>query len=459
MDRRPIFEATNPATGEVVGRYEGHGAPDVARAIDAAHAAFRQWRVRPFSQRSSVIRRVARLLRDRREELAVLMAQEMGKPVTAGRSEIDKCAWVCKYYAAHGPEFLGFEAVQTDAEESFVAYEPLGIVLGVMPWNFPLWQVFRFLAPTLMAGNAALLKHAANVPGCALAIEELLREAGAPEGLLATLLVGSEHVPSILDDDRVRAVTLTGSTEAGRAVASEAGRRLKKNVLELGGSDPYLVLEDADLPLAVRQCVTSRLVNSGQSCIAAKRFIVLDEVYDAFVDRCAAEMERRVYGDPLDDATEVGPQAERSLRDALHEQVVATIEAGARRVLGGERPDGPGAWYPPTLLADVPAGTPASAEEVFGPVASVIRARDEDEAVRIANDSAFGLGAAVFTEDVARGRRIARELDAGACFVNTFVRSDPRLPFGGVKDSGYGRELGRFGILEFVNVKTVYVGS
>ena len=452
------MKVTNPATGEVVRKYEEHDEAAVGAAIAAAEETQRSWRATAFGARAQRMSAAATILRDRAEAYAELMAEEMGKPVGEGRSEAEKCAWVCDYYAEHAAAFLTPEDVETDAAHSFVAYEPLGVVLAVMPWNFPFWQVFRFAAPALMAGNAGLLKHASNVPGCALTIEEVLREAGFPAGLFSTLLVGSDGVAAVVGDPRVRAVTLTGSTPAGREVAATAGRQIKKSVLELGGSDAYVILEDADLDKAASVCAQSRLINGGQSCIAAKRFVVVDSRREAFVAALAREMESAVMGDPLDPATTLGPQARHELRDELHDQVTASVAAGAELVLGGKIPDGPGAFYPPTVLTEVGPGMPAYDEELFGPVAAVISARDEDDAIRIANDSAFGLGAAVFTRDEARGREIAHHrLEAGACFVNTFVRSDPRLPFGGIKESGYGRELSSHGIREFVNVKTVYV--
>jgi succinate-semialdehyde dehydrogenase / glutarate-semialdehyde dehydrogenase len=452
------FEVCNPATGERVRTYEGHSDPEASAIVDRAHRVWLGWRRTGWEDRAEILHRTAELLRMRTEQYARLMATEMGKPVTAGRAEVEKCAWVCDHYAEHGPAMLAPEAVPTDGRRSYIAHRPLGVVLAVMPWNFPMWQVFRFAAPALMAGNGAALKHAANVPGTALAIEELLHDAGLAEGLFAALIVGSDQVAPLVEHPRIAAVTLTGSTDAGRSVAQKAGSCLKKTVLELGGSDPYVVLEDAELDRAVEICVESRLLNSGQSCIAAKRFVVVAEVYDAFVKQFVAEMGRRRIGDPLDDATEVGPLARRDLRDALHHQVRETVAGGARCRLGGQIPEGSGAFYPPTVLTEVPPGTPGWGEELFGPVASVIRARSEAHALEIANDSPYGLGAAVFTRDLARGQRIAEEeLDAGSCFVNAMVKSDPRLPFGGIKQSGYGRELSVRGIREFVNAKSVYV--
>jgi succinate-semialdehyde dehydrogenase/glutarate-semialdehyde dehydrogenase len=403
------------------------------------------------------MRRAGELLRERKEDLARLMALEMGKPLAQGRAEADKCASVCEYYADGAERFLAPETIETDARKSFVAFQPLGAVLAVMPWNFPFWQVFRFVAPALMAGNGGVLKHAANVTGCALAIEEIVRRAGFPPPLFRALLIGSARVAAVIESPHVKAVTLTGSTPAGKAVAAKAGSVLKKTVLELGGSDPYIVLEDADLEPAAATCVDSRLINSGQSCIAAKRFIVIDGVKKRFEELFVEKMKAKKTGDPLDESTAVGPQARRDLRDSLHGQVEKTVAGGARLLLGGKLPPGRGAFYPPTVLADVPKGTPAYDEELFGPVAAIMGARDEADAVRIANDSSFGLGAAVFTRDRERGERVAAQIEAGNCFVNASVKSDPRLPFGGVKESGYGRELGVFGIREFVNIKTVYV--
>ncbi|HSP03461.1 MAG TPA: NAD-dependent succinate-semialdehyde dehydrogenase [Acidimicrobiales bacterium] len=451
--------STNPATGEQIATYDEHTADEVTGFVEEAHARHLEWRRTSFDERAGVLRATADALDARADELAELMAAEMGKPLAAGRSEVEKCAWACRYYADHGAEHLADVPIEADRRRSYIHHDPLGVVLAVMPWNFPLWQVFRFAAPALMAGNAGLLKHASNVTGCALAIEDLFRTGGAPEGLFRTLVISSRHVEAVLEHPLVRAATLTGSVPAGSAVAEAAGRLLKKTVLELGGSDPYVVLADADVEAAAKTCATSRLINSGQSCIAAKRFIVVDEVHDAFVDAFVAEMAAAVMGDPMDDETTVGPQAQESLRDDLHDQVRRTIDAGAELVLGGEVPDRDGAWYPPTVLTGVTSDMAAGSEETFGPVGAVMRARDEDHAIELANDTSFGLGAAVFTQDLERGERIAaEELAAGCCFVNDLVASDPRLPFGGIKDSGYGRELSHLGIREFVNEKTVAVG-
>ncbi len=452
------MEAINPVDGSLIRRYEEATPQEVQGSVRMAHRAFQDWRRTPFPHRAELMRKAAGILRSRAREFGKLMTLEMGKPISGAVSEAEKCAWVCEYYADHGETILANRAAKTDASRSFVTFRPLGVVLAVMPWNFPFWQVFRFAAPNLMAGNAGLLKHASNVPGCALAIQEIFREAGFPEGLFRTLMIPGSRVDAVIENPLVRAVTLTGSTPAGRAVAAKAGQVLKKTVLELGGSDPYVILEDADLDAAASTCATARLINSGQSCIAAKRFIVVNSVRAAFEEKFRAAMAAAKVGDPMKEDTLVGPQARTDLRDELHEQVTRSIRAGARCTLGGEIPSGPGAYYPPTVLTNVKPGMPAYEEELFGPVAAIIPVKDEAEAIRVANDTVFGLGAAVFTRDVERGTRIAaEELEAGACFVNAFVRSDPRLPFGGVKESGYGRELSPFGMLEFVNIKTVWV--
>jgi succinate-semialdehyde dehydrogenase / glutarate-semialdehyde dehydrogenase len=450
----------NPATGQELEGFPVTPPEQVEAILDAARRAQEAWRRTDFLHRARRMERAAALLREGAEDFGALITREMGKPLAAAISEVEKCARVCDYYATHAEAQLAPEPVETPDTEArtYVAFQPLGVVLAIMPWNFPFWQAFRFLSPALMAGNGAILKHAANVPGCARAIEGVFHGAGFPPDLLRAVLVDHREVERIIAHPVIRAVTLTGSGRAGREVAAQAGRALKKTVLELGGSDPYLVLEDADLESAVEACVTSRLTNSGQSCIAAKRFIVVDAVADAFQSRLVDRMAAARMGDPMEAGMEVGPQAREDLREELHRQVQESVDAGARCLLGGEIPEGPGFFYPPTVLADVRPGMPAFDEELFGPVAAVIRTGDEAEAIRLANHSDFGLGAAVFTRDRERGERIAREeLEAGACFVNDFVRSDPRLPFGGVKESGYGRELSSFGIREFVNVKTVWV--
>lgn len=449
--------SVNPTTLEVIASYDALSDAAVAAALERSAAAFRSWRETSFGERAAILRAAAAALRGGLEEHARLMALEMGKPIRQGRAEVEKCAWACDYYAENAERFLASEEVPTDAARSFVAYEPLGTILAVMPWNFPYWQVFRFAAPALMAGNVALLKHASNVCGCSLAIEEVFRRAGLPAGAFRSLLVPSGVVERLIAHPAVKAVTLTGSAPAGRAVARAAGELLKKAVLELGGSDPYVVLEDADLERAAAISADSRCVNSGQSCIAAKRFIAPKPIMERFERLFVECLAAKTVGDPLDETTEIGPLARLDLRDELHGQVERSVERGARLLLGGEVPSGPGAFYPPTALAGAAPGMPAYDEELFGPVAALIAAADEEDALRIANDTSFGLGAAVFTRDASRGERIATSrLEAGSCFVNASVKSDPRLPFGGIKESGFGRELSHFGIREFVNIKTVY---
>ena len=452
------YVSIDPHTGRQIQSFPVLEPAHLRAAVARSVSAFESWRRTSFEERAAVLCRAAAELRRTANEHAVLMAEEMGKPVRAGRSEAEKCAWACDYYAEHAPAFLADEPAGTEASKSYVSYRPLGPVLAIMPWNFPYWQVFRFAAPALMAGNTVLLKHAPNVPGCAQRMERLLSEVGLPEGCFQSLFLTNQQAGAVIRNRRVHGVTLTGSVRAGQAVAKQAGARIKKTVLELGGSDPYLILEDADVEAAAALCVQSRLVNSGQSCIAAKRFIVLEAVEEGFVEAVIERMRAARVGNPREEATEVGPQAREDLRDALHDQVQASVAKGARVLLGGEMPSGEGWYYPPTVLTGVKKGMAAYGEELFGPVASILTARNRKAAVRLANDTSFGLGAAVFTADLEEGERIAREeLNAGCCFVNTFVRSDPRLPFGGVMDSGYGRELGRHGILEFMNAKTVYV--
>jgi succinate-semialdehyde dehydrogenase / glutarate-semialdehyde dehydrogenase len=451
------IQSVNPATGEVLETLEPTSPAQIDTILARAHAAFTEWRGEPFARRSALMRAAARELRARKDEYALTMTREMGKPIVQSEAEVEKCAGTCDYYAEHAEAFLAEQTRETDASRSYVRFDPLGVVLAVMPWNFPFWQVFRFAAPGLMAGNAGVLKHASNVPRCALAIEEVFRRAGFPEGLFRTVLVDSGAVKGLIADPRIVAVTLTGSERAGRAVAEQAGHEIKKTVLELGGSDPFIVLADADLDVAARAAADGRLINSGQSCIAAKRFIVVEPVADRFLERFKSELAARRMGDPTARETQVGPQARVDLRDELHHQVEESVKRGARRLLGGEIPPGKGAFYPPTLLAAVDRGMPAFDEETFGPVAAVIRAKDEADAVRLANDSSFGLGAAIWTNDRARAERLAAQVEAGAVFVNGVVKSDPRLPFGGIKRSGYGRELSEYGIREFVNVKSVWI--
>ena len=453
------LKAINPVNGETIRSYQALTHEEMWQTVDRVHDAWLEWRKTPFSERSRLMKLAAELLRERSDRYGRMITEEMGKTLASAVGEVEKCAWVCDYYAENAEEFLSDEPVKTDAQESFITYNPLGPVLAVMPWNFPFWQVFRFAAPALMAGNTGLLKHASNVPGSALAIEEVFRDAGFPEDVFRTLLIRTAWVDELLESDKVTAATLTGSGPAGSAVASKAGQMLKKTVLELGGSDPYIVLEDADIEAAAATCVTGRLINGGQSCIAAKRFIVVEDVLEDFTDRFVEGMKEAVMDDPVIDGVTLGPMAREDLRDELHEQVQRSVGQGAGLLLGGKVPDRSGAWYPPTVLTGVRPGMAAFDEELFGPVAAIVSARDEKVAVALANNSVFGLGAAVFTGDRARGRRIAaEELEAGCCFVNEFVKSDPRLPFGGIKTSGYGRELSHLGIREFTNIKTVYVG-
>ena len=428
-------------------------AEQIEVALAVAQDAFRRWRCTPFSERSAHMQRAAELLESRAQELGRIITTEMGKPVATAIDEVLKCAKGCRFYAENAERFLAEEPVQGGAARNVVRFEPLGPILAVMPWNFPFWQVFRFAAPALMAGNVALLKHASNVPGCAVEIERIFVGAGFPPGVFQALLIGADAVKPIVHDPRVRAVTLTGSVEAGRKVAAEAGAALKKVVLELGGSDPFLILPTADLDRAIATAVKARTVNSGQSCIAAKRFIIADPIYDEVARRMTDAMERLVVGDPFEPATEIGPLATTAIASEVHRQVQDAVAGGAKVLTGGERRGG--SFFEPTVLADIPKNARAYREEVFGPVALLFRARDLDHAISLANDTEFGLGAAAWTRDPEEQERLIAELDAGVVFINGMVASDPRLPFGGIKNSGYGRELGAFGIREFVNIKTI----
>lgn len=450
----------NPVNGSIIKSYTADSEEAVLTKIESANAVWPSWSAVSFKEKEALLKRTAVILRKGKNELAHLMALEMGKPLQGGLDEIEKCATVCEYYAASGATHLADQLIETEASKSYVSFQPLGIVLAIMPWNFPFWQVFRFLAPGLMAGNCGLLKHASNVPGCALAIEKVLLDAGFPEHVFQTLMVDSKTAQKVIAHPLVKAVTLTGSTAAGMQVAKQAAGLLKKSVLELGGSDPYLILDDADLESAAEICAQSRLINNGQSCIAAKRFIVTAGVEAEFTALFSQKMASRVTGDPLTQGTDLGPIARADLRDELHQQVMDNIKKGAKCVLGGVIPDfdGDHAFYSPTILSGIQKGMPAYDQEIFGPVATIISAKDTAEAIFIANDTSFGLGSAVFTTNIAEGERIARTaLQAGSAFVNAMVKSDPRLPFGGINQSGYGRELGLYGIHEFVNIKTVYI--
>lgn len=451
------MNVTNPATGEFVRAYSPHTEAEVDEKLDAAQDAFESWRRTTMDQRAASLSAVAEVLRQRRERDAALMCEEMGKPISQAAAEIDKCAAVCDYYAEHAASFLAPEARVHNGARGYVRFEPLGVVLAIMPWNFPFWQVFRFAAPALMAGNVALLKHASNVPGSALAIEDIFRQAELPDGLLTTLLVASEQIPSLIQQPAVRAVTLTGSERAGLEVAAEAGRNLKKTVLELGGSDPFIVLADADVRHVAAQAAQARTMNTGQSCIAAKRFIVDRSLVDTFVDELVEQMKALRVGDPALSETDVGPLAREDLRATLDDQVQRSIQQGAELRLGGKSLPGDGFFYEPTMLAAVQPGMPAFDEETFGPVAAVINARDADEAIELANRSSYGLGASLWTRDTQRAERLASEIESGCVFINEIVKSDQRVPFGGVKRSGYGRELSEFGIREFTNIKTVWI--
>lgn len=451
------FSVINPATGNTEKEISAWSDTQVEAALAEAAAVAPQWAATPLARRCELMRKAAQVLRDNAEAYAKIVTLEMGKLLRDAKAEIEKCAWVCEYYAEEGPGFLQDEPIESDAGKSYVAYLPIGTVLAVMPWNFPFWQVFRFAAPALVAGNTGLLKHASNVPQCALAIEEVFHKAGFPQGVFRALMIRASQVSKVIEDKRVHAVTLTGSEPAGRQVASTAGSSLKKSLLELGGSDAFIVLEDADLDLAVQGAITSRYLNTGQSCIAAKRFIVVDAIAEDFVARFKAGVEALKIGDPMDPATNIGPMARTDLRDDLHRQVQDSIAAGAIAVTGCEPLPGPGAFYKPSIIDRVEPGMRAYSEELFGPVAIVIRARDEADALRIANDTEFGLGGSVWTRDSERGERLARRVQSGTTFVNGFVKSDPRLPFGGIRRSGYGRELSHHGMHEFVNAKTIWI--
>ncbi|MHC4471343.1 MAG: NAD-dependent succinate-semialdehyde dehydrogenase [Planctomycetota bacterium] len=451
------MKAINPATEELIEEYSELGVTEIAYPLNRADEAFHSWRETTFAERAVLMHRAAEILREGKEEYGALMTREMGKTVVSAEAEAEKCAWGCDYYADTAEQHLAPEVEETDASRSFVRYDPLGAVLAVMPWNFPFWQVFRFAAPSLMAGNVGVLKHASNVPGCALAIEDVFRKAGFPDGVFTTLLIPSGPVADVIRHPAIKAVTLTGSEPAGVAVAAEAGKALKKTVLELGGSDPFIVLADADIEETATAAVIGRTINNGQSCIAAKRFIVEEPIFEEFEAAFTQRMAELRVGDPMDRATDVGPLARPDLVDDLDRQVQHSIGAGGILLLGGKRPEGKGYFFEPTVLTQVKPGMAAFDEETFGPVAALVRAEDVEDAVSLANHTSFGLGASVWTGDPEHGEALAARIEAGAVFVNGIVKSDPRLPFGGVKRSGYGRELARHGIREFVNAKTVWV--
>lgn len=447
----------NPATGEKIKEYPQLTLTKAGAKLKQAKAAFGEWKKTSFEQRSKLVHKLGDEFENNKEMYAQMTTGEMGKTIGQSIKEIEKCAWICHYYADHAAEFLSDTALQTEAKKSYVAFQPMGVVLAVMPWNFPFYQVIRFAAPAIMAGNTGVLKHASNVQGCAAALEEAFIKSGFPKGIFTNLNISASEVKGVIEDPNVVAVTLTGSDAAGRSVASIAGANLKKTVMELGGSDPYLILDDADLEQAATLATFGRLQNNGQTCIAAKRFIVLDTVYEKFLELLREKMEAAKMGDPMDESSYYGPMARTDLRDELHQQVEKSISQGARLLIGGRIPDGKGAYYPATILADVKPGMEAFDNELFGPVAAVVRAKDEDQAIALANNSQFGLGSGVITSDLKRGEKIALQLEAGSSFVNKLVVSDPRLPFGGIKNSGYGRELSSYGIHEFVNIKSIWI--
>lgn len=450
-----MLATVNPATGETLKTFHAATDAEIDSALSRAENAFRKHRLLPFAERSTLMLRAADILESEKEKFGRLMTIEMGKPIGAAIAEAEKCALACRYYSEHAESFLADEPADVQGGKAWVSFQPLGVVLAVMPWNFPFWQVIRFAAPALMAGNVGVLKHASNVPQCALALEEIFRSAGFAEGVFQTLLIESSQVAKLIADPRISAVTLTGSEGAGRAVASAAGSNLKKTVIELGGSDPFVVMPSADLEKAVETAVTARMINNGQSCIAAKRFIIHEKVYEDFMRGFVERVSSLRTGDPMEPSTQLGPLATAQIRDDLEQQVEATVAAGGRVLTGGKRLDGAGFYYAPTVLADIPPSSPAEGEELFGPVASVWKVSNVAEAIKRANSTTFGLGASAWTNDVAERDQLVRELEAGLVFINGMVASEPGLPFGGVKHSGYGRELGVFGIREFVNIKSV----
>ena len=447
----------NPATGKEIQSYPQHSSIEVKYILDQSVVAQQQWKNTSLELRNSCLEQLAGILRDRAKEYSILMAEEMGKPVSQGLGEVEKCASLCEYYKEEAFGFLADKSVEIAGQKSIISIQPMGLILGVMPWNFPFWQVFRFAIPTITAGNGAILKHASNVQGCAFAIEKSFKDSGFPENIFRNIVVPGREMEEVIKHPAIAAITLTGSTPAGKSIAMTAGSVLKKTVLELGGSDPYIILEDANVDLAVDACISGRILNTGQSCIAAKRLIVTENLYDTFLSKLEDKLSDKIMGDPKDDV-DIGPMVSIEARDEVHDQVCRSVEAGAKLKLGGIIPKEVGAFYPITLLSEVEPGMTAFDEEIFGPVFTVIKARDEANAIELGNQTEFGLGSAVFTSDLEKGESIAKtQLNVGACFVNDFVKSDPRLPFGGIKESGYGRELSIYGIMEFVNVKTIVV--
>ena len=452
------MKSINPFTEEIIEEVPAFTQETVLALIGSAYEAQKKWKETDFKLRSKIVMNIHDQLEKNKQEYALLMTNEMGKPITESVAEIEKCQWLCRYYSENAQKFLSPQKVETDYETSEVHFQPLGVILAIMPWNYPFWQVLRFAIPSIMAGNTCLLKHASNVPGCAKALEDLFKQAGAPDGLFHSLLIPSDDIELVISDSKVAAVSLTGSTKAGKSVAALAGKYLKKAVLELGGSDAYIILSDADLELAAKKCVQSRLLNNAQSCIGAKRFIAMDDVYEEFKELVIKEMKDRIIGDPKDKETTMGPMARVDLRDELHDQVKQSINKGAVCLMGGDIPAKQGAFYPPTVLENLSPGMPAYDEELFGPVVSLFKVTSLDEALNIANSSQFGLAGGIFSKDTEKAREIAiQNFDSGACFINDFAKSDPRLPFGGIKQSGYGRELSEHGIREFVNIKTICV--
>ena len=451
------MKAINPSNGELIKEYREHTAEEISSIIKKADQAFLKWKEKSFNERRRLMQNAADILRKDINEYTKLMTLEMGKIIKESKAEVEKCAWVCEYYAENAERFLADKKVESDASKSFISFEPLGVVLAVMPWNFPFWQVFRFAAPGVMAGNTGLLKHASNVPGCALALEEIFKKAGFPEHVFSTLMISSANVEQVIRNPLVKAVTLTGSEPAGKAVASIAGDEIKKTVLELGGSDPFIVLDDADIDACINTAVQARMINTGQSCIAAKRFIVVESRLKEFEERQTKMMQSLKIGDPLLPDTQVGPMARMDLVKDIDIQVKKSIDMGAKLLCGGKQIKGPGAYYEPTVLTDVKKGMPAYDEETFGPIMAIIPVKDEQEAKAVANDSEFGLGGCIWSQDIARAEKLARRIDTGSVFINGIVKSDPRLPFGGIKKSGYGRELSDYGIKEFVNIKSIWI--